>query len=132
MEPTTGAAFHSDVQANAILAGCYAQQEDYLPALQHADAALEIAGKHRYRGSDLETLSLARDFLQDVLDGEMWPEDLLFQPAMSHSIRGMQLFEEGDFERGHRELRGREGDPLGPIRGHPDHDRRVPRRPGAA
>ena len=94
MEPATGDGIHTDAQANAILAGCYAQQGNHLQALQHADAALEIASKHRYRNSDLETLYLARDSLQDVLDGDMWPEDLFFEPAMSHFDTGMEFFEE--------------------------------------
>ena len=45
MEPATGDGIHTDAQANAILAGCYAQQGNHLQALQHADAALEIASK---------------------------------------------------------------------------------------
>ena len=98
MEPATGDGIHTDVRANAILSSCYTQQGNYLQALQHADAALEIAGKYQYRGSDLETLSLARDSLQDILDGDMWAEDLLFEPAMSHATTGMQLLEEGDYE----------------------------------
>ena len=69
----------------------------YLQALQHADAALEIASKHRYRNSDLETLYLARDSLQALLDGDMWPEDLFFEPAMSHFDTGMEFFEEDDY-----------------------------------
>ena len=97
MEPATGDGIHTDAQANAILAGCYPQQGNHLQALQHADAALEIASKHRYRNSDLETLYLARDSLQAVLDGDMWPEDLFFEPAMSHFDTGMEFFEEGDY-----------------------------------
>ena len=98
MEPVTGNGIHTDVQANAILAVCYTQQGDYLRALQHADAALEITGEYRHRLDDLDTLSLARDSLQAVVDGDMWPEDLFFPPALTHYEAGEQLFVEGDYE----------------------------------
>ena len=95
MEATNENRFNSDVQANSILAGCYGQQGKYLLALQHADAALQIARENDHTGRELEAISGTRDAIQSVLDGREWTEDLLFEPALTHIRSANKLLENG-------------------------------------
>ena len=98
MEPAREDGFDTYIKANLILAKCYAQQEEYLLALQHADAALTIARENDYSSENLEMLDLARESIQAVQDGQAWPEDLLFEPALSHFNTAIELFEQGRYE----------------------------------
>ena len=72
MEPDAGEGINTDAEANYILAICYAQQEKYLLALQHAEATLETAKENSYTEIKLENMSLIRDSIQAVLDGRTW------------------------------------------------------------
>ena len=98
MEPQEEEGFHTDVQANDILASCYAQQGEYLLALQHAEATLEIANDNNYSETELETINLTRESIQAVLDGREWPEDLLFEPTLTYFTAGIKLIINGDYE----------------------------------
>ena len=98
MEPIKEDEFHTDSEANIILAGCYAQKGDYLIALQHTDASLEIAKENHYPSEELETRTLTRELIQAVLDGRESPEDLFFQPALTHVTLGTELLESGRYE----------------------------------
>ena len=98
MEPDAGEGIHTDAEANYILAICYAQQSDYLLALQHAEIAPEIAEENHYTAIDLETMSLTKESIQAVLDGTAWPEDLLFEPTLTYFTKGIELLEIGNYE----------------------------------
>ena len=98
MEPDVGEEIHTDAEANYILASCYAQQDEHLLALQHAEAALEVAKENSYTEIKLENMSLIRDSIQAVLDGQTWPEDLILEPAATHFYTGIAFTEEGKYE----------------------------------
>ena len=98
MERITGDGYHTDAEANHILASCYAQQGDYLLALQHAEAALEIAEENHYSGEELEAVSLTRETIQAVLDGREEPENLLFEPALTYFTTGIELLGKGNYQ----------------------------------
>ena len=55
LEPMSTTGLHTDVEANAVLASCYAYAGDTLAALQHIDAAIVIAEGH-YPEEDLLTI----------------------------------------------------------------------------
>ena len=98
MEPITGDGYHTDAEANTILASCYAQQGDYLSALQHTDASLEIAEEHHYSSEELEQLSGMRYAIQAILDGKEGPENLIFEPALTYFTTGTELLGKGNYE----------------------------------
>ena len=93
LESKATAGYHTAAEANFILASCYAQQEKYLLALQHAEASLAIAEEHTYKNEEVERISGFRDVIQMVLDGGVWPEDLLFDTALAHLTLGSVLVE---------------------------------------
>ena len=95
MEPAAEEGFHSDAEANVILASCYAQGDEHLLALQHIEAALEIAEENGYPAGEIETVQVTRDAIKAVLDGREWPEDLIFEPALTHFNRGAELMDAG-------------------------------------
>ena len=53
LEPQLAGGYHSDAESNAVLASCYFAQGDLLLALQHIEAAIEIAELHQYSTPDL-------------------------------------------------------------------------------
>ena len=124
MEPATGNGIHTDAQANAILAGCYAQQGNHLQALQHADAALEIASKQpvpKQRPGDplpCQGLAPGRPGRRHVARGPV------LRTGHVPFLHGHGVFRGGRLRSAHQELRGRPGNPRHFLWGHPDHGRR--------
>ena len=99
MEPVAREGYHSDVEANIVLAQCLAQQEEYLLALQHVEEAIEMAQRHHYTDTERETKrGLLRDRIQAVVEEREWPEDLILLPAVMYFRRGMELNDQGRFE----------------------------------
>ena len=56
LPPVTWPQYHSDAEANIILAVCYYQRGELQRALQHADAAQQIMQEHGYPAENIETL----------------------------------------------------------------------------
>ena len=98
MEPVIGDRIHTDAQANDIPANCLAHQGSYIQALQHAEAAVEIAEKHGYPTSEMEVLRTTRESIRAVAEGQMGPEDLIFKPAATPFNMGIQLLEQEQYE----------------------------------
>ena len=98
MDPKKGDGFHTGVEANFILASCHVQNGNHLPALQHAEATLEMADTHGYPETYLEEVVTISLIAQAVLEGKIGPEDLIFEPALTHSKTGIDLLNQGDYE----------------------------------
>ena len=98
MDPKKEDGFHIGVQANLILARCYAQKGNYLPALQYAETTLEMAHTHGYPETFLEEVATTSLGIQAVLEGKIGPEDLIFEPALTHLKTGIDLLNQGDYE----------------------------------
>ena len=98
MDPKKEDGFHTGVEPNFILASCHAQNGNHLPALQHAEATLEMARTHGYPETYLEAVATMSLSFQAVLEGKIGPEDLLFEPALTHSKTGIDLLNQGDYE----------------------------------
>ena len=98
MDPIKEDGFHTDVEANFILARCHAQNGNHLPALQHAETTLEMARTHGYPETYLEEVATTSLAIQAVLEGKSGPEDLIFEPALTHSQTGIELHNQGDYE----------------------------------
>ena len=63
MEPETTSGFHTDVEANVVLANCYQYYGDYMAALQHLDASIAIGEEHHYEEATLMNAQAWRDEL---------------------------------------------------------------------
>ena len=98
MDPQKGDDFHTGVEANFILASCHAQNRNYLPALQHAEATLEMARTHGYPETHLEMVAAMSLSIQDALEGNAPPEDRIFEPALTHIKTGADLLNQGDYK----------------------------------
>lgn len=61
-EATEG--YHTDVEANWVLAVCYYDHGEYLLALQHADASLSGAGEHGYPDMEIKDMNELRDVIK--------------------------------------------------------------------
>ena len=55
---------HTDVEANAVLAACYAYDGDTPAALQHIEAAIAIAGAESYPEEEISYLKQFREEIQ--------------------------------------------------------------------
>ena len=64
MPPKSADGYHTDVEANTILATCYLLRDDSLLALQHADAALTLAMESNYTKTDIAAIAEVRAFAQ--------------------------------------------------------------------
>ena len=98
MEPKKAHGIHTDVEANFILASCYAQNGNYLSALQHAEATLEMASIHAYPAVYLDMVATTELSIREVLKGTIPPEDLVFEPALTHIKTGADFLEQGDYK----------------------------------
>ena len=98
IKPTTEDGLHTDVDANIILAQCYVKGGKYLAALQHADAAYLLATGHNYPAEDIDPINNYRETIQQVLDGILWPEDLILdQAALADLETGIELYDKGHY-----------------------------------
>ena len=98
MEPALGHGSHTDIEANIILSECYTKQGDYLAALQHDDAAYALAVEYNVRAERVEEILQHRETVQMILDGKVWPEDLLYEPSLSHFNAGVEFLEAEKYE----------------------------------
>ncbi len=64
MAPKSTDGYHTDAEANTILATCYYLQDDLLPALQHADAALALARGSNYTEADVAAIEELRALIR--------------------------------------------------------------------
>ena len=66
LEPQLAEGYHSDAESNNVLANCYFAQGDLLLALQHIEAAIEIAELHQYSTPDLRIFEEFRDAIRQA------------------------------------------------------------------
>ena len=64
LEPVVSPGWHTDVEANVVLADCYAVAGERLTALQHAEAAIHIAEGNGYSEADLADMKRLVDWLR--------------------------------------------------------------------
>ena len=62
--------YHSKVEANSVLAGCYLVAGDYRSAHVHAESALSGAIAHGYPTGDIESLIEPRDLAKSLADSQ--------------------------------------------------------------
>lgn len=98
LEPVSTDGYHTDIEANIILAGCYAQEGNYLIALQHTNAAYSLATEHNIRAERVEEIRHQRESIQLILEGKAWPEDLLSGPVLAILKTGLELYERGEYQ----------------------------------
>ena len=68
MKPASGSGIHTDVEANIVLASCLFDEGNHLLALQHADAAIDIATEHQYPDTEMAAMTEIRDAIQQNLN----------------------------------------------------------------
>ena len=118
MEPAGEKEFRTDLNANIILSECYTKQGDYLAALQHADAAYAVAVGYSTPAEIVDWILQQREIVQMILDGKVWPEDLIYEPSLSHFNAGVELFEAEKYEEAISRLKNAQevhGQPSGNI-----------------
>ena len=59
--------YHTDAEANMILALCYYRKGEFQPALQHADAAQQIMREHGYAPEDIEALETPEEAIRSAM-----------------------------------------------------------------
>ena len=64
MEPEVDQDYHTDAEANWILAFCYQEQTDFQTALQHAEAGLAIANENQYSDDEIRHFTELRDAIR--------------------------------------------------------------------
>ena len=67
LPPVTWPQYHSDAEANTILAVCYYRKGELQPALQHADAAQQIMREHGYPPEDIEALETLEEAIRSAM-----------------------------------------------------------------
>ena len=67
LEPQFVSGLHTDVESNYLLAACY-EYDDDLAALQHLDAAIDIAEEHEYETVIIAEWITWRDELREALN----------------------------------------------------------------
>ena len=68
MEPETAPGFHTDVEANVVLANCHEYYGDYMAALQHLEAGIAIGEEHHYEEATLMNARAWRDELRLMIE----------------------------------------------------------------
>ena len=70
MPPHEEDGYHSEVEANSVLASCYLEASDYRSAYVHAESALSGAIAHGYPTGDIDSLIEARDLAKSLADSQ--------------------------------------------------------------
>ena len=65
LPPVQSPGYHSDLDANFVLATCYSEIHEYTLAFQHAEATLSIARAHNLHPDDIQLYS---DWVQSIRD----------------------------------------------------------------
>ena len=60
--------YHTDVEANYVLADCYFRDEEYRLSLQHLEAAIAIAKEHRYSREEIAGMDEDREYIKSLLE----------------------------------------------------------------
>ena len=99
MKPESDQGFHTDAEANSILARCYLIQGDPQRALQHAEASISIANENRYPEIGIATFTMVRDIIQaEAESSESGPSNYFIGPALTAFERGLEQFNNGQYE----------------------------------
>ena len=61
LSPVRWPQYHTDAEANTMLAICYYRRGELQPALQYADAAKQIMREHGYAAEDIEALEMIEE-----------------------------------------------------------------------
>ena len=67
LPPVQSPGYHSDVEANFVLATCYSEIHEYTLAFQHAEATLSIARAHNHHPDDIQIYSISVQSIRDNL-----------------------------------------------------------------
>ena len=99
MEPESNPGFHTDAQANFILAQCYLIQGWPQRALQHAEASLVIANENQHSETEIAILTMTRDIIKTEADSsEPGTSDYFIGPALAAFERGLEQFNNAQYE----------------------------------
>ena len=98
MEPGVNVGFHSDAEAHLVMGQCYVESHQYVLALEHIDAAVQIAKEHNVRPERLEELELFRVDVETIVLGNAYPEDILLGYALKDFNHGLAYFHEERFQ----------------------------------
>ena len=99
MEPKSNPGFHTDAQANFILAQCYLVQNNPHQALQHAEAGLVVANENQYSETDIAIFTMTRDTIQiEAESAEPRTSDYFIGPASTAFGRGSEQFNNAQYE----------------------------------
>ena len=97
MEPESGAGFHTDAEANYILASCHAYDGQFLLALQHAEAGLSISVEQGYKREMITDREALVEQIRQALHPDEGDVDFFIAAALEAWVQGVELFEEGDY-----------------------------------
>ena len=98
MEPQSVMGLHTDAEANYILGNCLAYDGEYLLALQHAEAALEISRENNYQGEYLADRESLVTQIRDQLDPSKPDSDFLLITALDKMEQGIEDYNAGDYQ----------------------------------
>ena len=99
MEPQSADNIHTDAEANYILGNCYAYGGQFLLALQHAEAALEISRENNYEGEYLADRELLVAQIRDGLNPSGPDTDFFLIPALESFEQGMESFNQENYQK---------------------------------
>ena len=97
MEPESGTGFHTDAEANYILASCHAYDGQLLLALQHAEAGLSISVEQFYKREMISDREALVEQIRQALQPDQGEVDFFIAAALEAWVQGVELFEKGDY-----------------------------------
>ena len=97
MEPESTEGLHTDAEANFILGNCYAYDGQFLLALQHSEAALDISVENSYATELISERELLVEQVREGL-GPSGPDfDFFLGPALAAWEQGIESFNRGHY-----------------------------------
>ena len=98
MEPRSAAGFHTDAEANYILASCYAYEGKYLQALQHTEASLQISIENKYENELISEREAIVAQIRPGLDPNQPFIEFFVGRALIAYEQGIEKFGQGDYQ----------------------------------
>ena len=98
MDPEKDEPIGVKIGAHALAATCYIEMENYSMAENHRQSGLKLAEANNYSGEITKSLVDLEEAIKWLIEGEIYPEDLMEGQALTEYTAGQDLFLEGRYE----------------------------------
>ena len=98
MDPEEDEPLEVKIGIHALATNCYIGLENYSRAEDYRQAGLKLAEENDYSDENTATLVELEEIIEWLIEGEIYPEDLMKGQALADYTAGLELFNAGRYE----------------------------------